>query len=58
MRAYRLSSLEQPNALHRNNTETTMYAKTMKAFDHFALTFFVVLAATPLLAVAAGGMIR
>ena len=34
-----------------------MYAKTMKAFDHFALSFFIVLAATPLLAVAAHGFI-
>lgn len=35
-----------------------MYAKTMKAFDHYALTFFVALAATPFLAVAAAGFIR
>lgn len=35
-----------------------MFAKTMKTFDRFALTFFVALAATPVLAVAAAGMIR
>jgi hypothetical protein len=35
-----------------------MVASMMKGFDRFALSFFLVLAATPVLALAAVGMIR
>jgi hypothetical protein len=35
-----------------------MFANLMKAFDRVALTYFVALAITPMLAVAAAGVIR
>jgi hypothetical protein len=35
-----------------------MFASMMTAFDRLALTFFLVLAATPILAVAAAGTIH
>ena len=35
-----------------------MYAKLMKTFDRVALTYFLALAITPMLAVAAAGAIR
>jgi hypothetical protein len=35
-----------------------MYAKLMKTFDHVAITYFVALAITPMLALAATGAIR
>jgi hypothetical protein len=47
--------------LHRSKMTKglkTMVASMMKGFDRFALSFFLVLAATPVLALAAVGTIR
>jgi len=43
---------------HEIQRTETMFAKLMNAFDRVALAYFLALAITPMLAVAAAGAIR
>jgi hypothetical protein len=45
-------------ALQQTTKEQTMVASMMKTFDRYALTFFLALAVTPVLALAAAGTIH